>query len=113
MAAGLAKRAQTFNGTSVTSIPTADWPQLNGALREAANWASLALQGKGKINFGMGTFDTRQTMAMGEAWVGPGYHVTSTGFYESADGLSAFRSPSYRDKLGKFQANFEQRLPGQ
>ncbi|WP_236775982.1 hemagglutinin repeat-containing protein [Agrobacterium radiobacter] len=90
-----------------------DWSLLGGALREAANSASAALQGKGKINFGMGSFNEKQTMAMGEAWVGPGYRITSNGYYESADRLRQFRPPSYKDKLGKIQANFEQRLPGQ
>ena len=60
----------------------------------------------------MGTFNNAQTMAMGEAWVGPGYRITSNGFYESADGLRQFRPPSNKDQLGKTQANFEQRLPG-
>lgn len=50
---------------------------------------------------------------MGEAWVGPGYRVTSRGYYESADGLRQFRPPSAKPN-SQFattgaQANFEQR----
>lgn len=71
-----------------------DWPELSGSLREAGDSARAALDGKGPINFGMGTFSRDQTVAMGEAWVGPGYRVTSLGFYESADGLRQF-SPNY------------------
>ena len=86
-----------------------DWPELSGSLREASNAADAALAGKGKINFGMGSFNNEQTMTMGEAWVGSGYRVTSKGYYESADGLRQFRPPSYKPGLSKTQANFEQR----
>ena len=58
----------------------------------------------------MGSFNREQTLTMGEVWGGQGYRVTSRGFYESADGLRQFRSPSYKPDLGKTQANFEQRL---
>ncbi|SCB38879.1 Haemagluttinin repeat-containing protein [Rhizobium hainanense] len=97
---------------AVTTIRT-DWPELSGSLREASNAASAALAGKGKINYGIGSFNSEQTMVMGEAWVGPGYRTTSSGYYESADGLRQFRPPSFKPQLGKTQANFEQRLPGQ
>lgn len=96
------------------SSARSDWPLLSGSLKDAASKASLALNGRGKINYGMGSFTHDQTMAMGEAWVGSGYRVTSKGFYESADGLRQFRPPVNKDKLGKTQANFEQRmLPGE
>ncbi len=90
-----------------------DWPELSGSLREASNSATDALAGKGPINFGMGTFNREQTLAMGEAWVGPNYRVTSKGYYESADGLRQFRPPSAKDSpfaSTGVQANFEQRL---
>jgi hypothetical protein len=100
-----------INVTRIAPNRGADWPQLSGALKDASNAAADALKGKGKINFGMGSFNREQTMAMGEAWVGPGYRITSKGFYESADGLRQFRPPLYKQDLGKTQANFEQRLP--
>ena len=101
------------SGVTVRPNPApADWPEVNGALKDASNAADAALAGKGKINYGIGSFDYAQTMAMGEAWVGPGYRVTSNGFLVSADGLRQFRPPSYKPQLGKIQANFEQRLPG-
>ncbi|WP_244616989.1 MULTISPECIES: hemagglutinin repeat-containing protein [unclassified Rhizobium] len=90
-----------------------DWPELSGALREGSNSAAAALKGEGPINFGMGTFNREQTMAMGEAWVGPGYRVTSRGYYESVDGLRQFRPPSTKPNsqlaTTGTQANFEQR----
>jgi filamentous hemagglutinin len=91
-----------------------DWPELSGSLRDAGESARAALRGEGPINYGMGTFSRDQTMAMGEAWVGPGYRVTSRGFYESADGLRQFRPPAAKPN-SQFattgtQANFEQRL---
>jgi len=48
-------------------------------------------------------------MSMGEAWVGPGYRISSDGYYISLDGLRQFRPPSFKPKLGIIQANFEQR----
>ncbi|GAB2204980.1 hypothetical protein ROS1_17960 [Roseibium sp. ROS1] len=91
-----------------------DWPELSGSLREAGNSARAALRGEGPINYGMGTFSRDQTLAMGEAWVGPGYRVTSRGYYESADGLRQFRPPSSKPNsqfaTTGVQANFEQRL---
>ena len=98
---------------AAVTINRTDWPELSGSLREASNAASAALAGKGKINYGIGSFNSEQTMVMGEAWVGPGYRTTSSGYYESADGLRQFRPPSFKPQLGKMQANFEQRLPGQ
>jgi hypothetical protein len=68
---------------------------------------------QGKINYGMGSFDNEQTLVMGTAWVGPNYRITSKGLWESSDGLRQFRPPTYKPQLGKFQANFEQRLPNQ
>jgi filamentous hemagglutinin len=90
-----------------------DWAQLSGALRIAAQDADAALKGQGKINYGMGSFDNEQTLVMGTAWVGPNYRITSKGLWESSDGLRQFRPPTYKPQLGKFQANFEQRLPNQ
>lgn len=78
-----------------------DWPARTGMLRDAA---------KGKGNFGIGAGTREQAQAMGEAWVGPGFRASSDGkILVSADGLRQYRSPSFKPKQGKFQANFESR----
>lgn len=82
-----------------------DWAKLSGQLRDAA---------KGKGNFGIGSGTREQAEAMGKAWVGDGYIVASDGkTLISADGLRQYRPPSYKPRLDKTQANFEQRIPGQ
>lgn len=93
----------------VYAVPSSDWPELAGALKDAANSSKAALKGEGKINYGMGSFNKEQTLAMGEAWVGPNYMTSSNGYLISKDGLRQFRPPSYKPKLEKYQANFEQR----
>lgn len=78
---------------------------MSGQLRDAA---------KGKGNFGIGSGTREQAEAMGKAWVGEGYKVASDGkTLISADGLKQYRPPSYKPRLDKTQANFEQRFPGQ
>lgn len=82
-----------------------DWAKLSGQLRTAA---------KGKGNFGIGSGTREQADAMGKAWVGDGYNVASDGkTLISADGLRQYRPPSYKPRLDKTQANFEQRFAGQ
>ncbi|MCP4609739.1 MAG: hypothetical protein GY845_13610, partial [Planctomycetes bacterium] len=82
-----------------------DWAKLSGQLRDAS---------KGKGNFGIGSGTREQADAMGKAWVGEGYTVASDGkTLVSADKLKQYRPPSNKPKLGKTQANFEQRFPGQ
>ena len=76
-----------------------------GILRDAA---------KGKGNFGLGSGTRAEADKLGKAWVGDGYKVASDGkTLVSKDGLKQYRSPSYKPRLDKTQANFEQRFPGQ
>jgi hypothetical protein len=64
----------------------------------------------GRGNFGVGQASAEEAQAAGRAWVGDGYRVASDGkTLVSADGLRAFRPPSFKPKLGIVQANFEQR----
>jgi hypothetical protein len=85
-----------------TEAATADDALLSGVLRDAA---------KGKGNFGLGGATQAQARTAGEAWVGQGYSVASDGkTLISADGLRQFRPPSYKPNLGRWQANFEERL---
>jgi hypothetical protein len=72
-----------------------------GLLRDAA---------KGKGNFGLGAVTLQDAIRLGESWVGDGYTVAKSGkAFISRDGLRQFRLPSFKPKLNKFQANFEQR----
>ena len=81
----------------------------SGILRAAA-------QGKG--NFGIGSAAFEEAMALGKAWVGEGYSVSSSGkALVSADKLRIFRPPSLKPNspyaTTGMQANFEQKLiPG-
>ena len=69
---------------------------------------------KGKGNFGIGAGTREQAEAMGKAWVGEGYKVSSDGkTLVSADGMRQYRPPSYKPNLDKVQANFERRFEGQ
>ena len=76
-----------------------------GILRDAA---------KGKGNFGLGSATRAEADRLGKAWVGPGARVASDGkTLISKDGLRQYRPPTYKSRLGKTQANFERRFPGQ
>ncbi len=76
-----------------------------GILRDAA---------KGKGNFGLGSGSRAEADKLGKAWVGDGYKVASDGkTLVGKDGLRQYRPPSYKGRLGKTQANFEQKFPGQ
>ena len=67
-----------------------------------------------KGNFGIGSGTAAEAEALGRAWVGPGYRVASDGkTLKSIDGLRQYRPPSYKPKLGRYQANFERRFEGQ
>jgi RHS repeat-associated protein len=88
-------------GQTATARAADDWPQLSGMLRDAA---------KGKGNFGVGSATREQAEASGRAWVGPNSRVASDGnTLVSRDGLRVFRPPSNKPRLGKTQANFEQK----
>ena len=76
-----------------------------GILRDAA---------KGKGNFGLGSGTRAEADKLGKAWVGDGAKVASDGkTLVSKDGLKQYRPPSYKPRLDKTQANFEQRFSGQ
>ena len=65
---------------------------------------------KGRGNFGLGAAKAEDAMALGKAWVDNGYRIASDGkTLLSKDGLRQFRPPSFKPRLNKFQANFEQR----
>jgi filamentous hemagglutinin len=82
-----------------------DLAKLSGMLREAA-------QGKG--NFSLGVTTAAEAAAIGRAWVGEGYTVASNGqTLVSLNRLRQYRPPSYKPHLGQYQANLEQRQPGQ
>ena len=79
--------------------------KLSGMLREAA-------QGKG--NFRIGTTTGVEADAIGRAWVDDGYTVVSDGkTLVSLDRLRQYWPPSYKPRLGRYQANLEQRQSGQ
>ena len=82
-----------------------EWPVISGIVRDAS---------AGKGNFGLGTGTASQATRAGESWVGDGYRVASDGkTLVSSDGLRAFRPPSWKPNLGKYQANFEHWVDGQ
>jgi hypothetical protein len=98
---GLATAATQFIG--VLALPRAGVAGDQGILSAAA---------RGQGNFGLGSASFETAMRLGRDWVGKGYRLASDGkTLVSADGLRAFRPPSFKPRLGKMQANFEQR-PG-
>lgn len=91
--------------TSGSNKSQRNWAEMNGQLREAAN---------GKGNFSIGSATREEADLMGKAWVGKGYKVASDGrTLVSKDGMRQYRPPTYKPRLEKFQANFEQKVPGQ
>ena len=76
-----------------------------GILRDAA---------RGKGNFGLGSATRVEANRLGKAWVGNGSKLASDGkTLVSENGLRQYRPPTFKPKLDSFQANFEQRFPGQ
>lgn len=76
-----------------------------GLLREAS---------RGKGNFGLGSGTRAEADKLGRNWVGDGYETASDGkTLISQDRLRQYRPPTYKPDLGKTQANFERKLPGQ
>lgn len=68
----------------------------------------------GKGNFGLGSGTRAEADKLGQTWVGDGYKVASDGkTLVSRDGLRQYRPPSYKPRLNKTQANFQQRFPDQ
>jgi hypothetical protein len=89
----------------VTGDTDTNWAGQSGTLRAAA---------AGKGNFGLGSATAEDAESLGRSWVGDGYRVASDGkTLISQDGMRQFRAPSYKPSLGIYQANFEQRVPGQ
>jgi RHS repeat-associated protein len=81
------------------------WAEQSGILRDAA---------AGKGNFGLGSATGSEAASLGRSWVGDNYRIASDGkTLVSQDGMRQFRPPSYKPSLGIYQANFEQRVPGQ
>lgn len=79
--------------------------KISGMLRDAA-------QGKG--NFGIGSATRLEAEAIGTAWVGERYTVARDGkTLISQDRLRQYRPPTFKPRIGKYQANLEQRSPGQ
>jgi hypothetical protein len=73
--------------------------------------AILRNAARGKGNFNLGQASVKNAKNLGESWVGKGFIISSNGkILTSADGLRQFRYPSYKPKIGKIQANFEQRF---
>ena len=95
---------ESRSGAQLNRVPSGvrqDWPQLAEMLKLAA---------KGKGNFSVGSATRNQAQAMGEAWVGPGYRVSSDGVaIISTDGLRQYRQPSFKPRQSRTQANFETR----
>jgi len=90
--------------SSAEAMSPGDWAKLSGMLRAAA-------QGKG--DFGIGTATLDQADALGKAWVGPGYRVSSRdpGILISEKGLRQYRPPSFKPAgPTAFQANLQSRL---
>jgi filamentous hemagglutinin len=80
------------------------WNEAAGMLQDAAT---------GKGNFGIGSATAEDANALGKAWVGDDATLSSDGrALISKNGLRQYRFPSYKPKLGKTQANLEQRGPG-
>ncbi|GLW06009.1 hypothetical protein Misp01_11390 [Microtetraspora sp. NBRC 13810] len=102
------KLTQVSAGLASACSTKCDWAKISGIVRGAA-------QGKG--NFGVGVGTRAEARLAGEAWVGSGYRtvVNKEGkeVWISADNMRQYRPPSNKDKIGKVQANFESRVPGQ
>jgi RHS repeat-associated protein len=68
----------------------------------------LRTASSGVGNFGLGSASIDEAMALGRAWVGPSYRISSNGrAFISADGLRQFRPPEFKPMLDLLQANFE------
>jgi len=77
-----------------------------GMLREASRRTG---------NYGLGSASRREADTLGQDFVGPGFTRSKRDprILISRDGLRQYRAPSFKPKLGRYQANFERRLkPG-
>lgn len=66
---------------------------------------------KNKGNYGIGTATKFESEIMAKAWLGKNFRESSinSGIFISSDGLRQYRSPKFKPKLRKVQANFEWR----
>ena len=97
----LTKRLADEVGRTIDNENQGVLARFSGILRDAV---------KGKGNFGLGSATRAEAMELGHAWVGSNYRTSSDGTAMiSADGLRQFRPPSFKDRLGITQANFEWR----
>jgi hypothetical protein len=88
-------------GSASAARAAREWPKLGRVLRNAA---------RGRDNFGLGSASTRHANAAGRAWVGDGARLASDGkTWVSKDRLRQYRPPSYKPRLGRWQANFQSR----
>jgi len=82
-----------------------------GAEDLASETGILRAAAQGKGNFGIGQATETAADRLGRAWVGSNPTLANDGqTLVSQDGLRQYRPPSFRPRLGKMQANFEQRL---
>jgi len=108
---GLANLKKAYDATKTLNNARRGSKATKGAGKEIGMLRDAA---KGKGNFGLGSGSRAEADKLGKAWVGDGHKVASDGkTLISKDGLKQFRPPSYKPKLDKTQANFEQRFPGQ
>jgi RHS repeat-associated protein len=92
--------AAGFLFASTVSTGMDDLANFSGILRDAA---------AGKGNFGLGSASAVDSDALGEAWVGRDYSMTSKGYLQSADGLRLYRQPSFKPMFQTQQSNFMSR----
>jgi uncharacterized protein YukE len=89
-------------GSSSPPPSDSEWPKLSGMLHDAST---------GKGNFGVGSATRSDCDIVGRAWVGPGAELASDGkTWVSGDGLRVYRPPTYKPRLGRWQANLESKL---
>lgn len=95
--------AQSVGGSAIMmGAPRASFARESGILRDAL---------KGQGNYSLGVATRAEAQRLGEAFVGPGYRLSSNGkAMISADGLRQYRFPTWKGYWQEYQANFERRL---
>ncbi|MFH1197424.1 MAG: RHS repeat-associated core domain-containing protein [bacterium] len=89
------------------ALELAAFKKANSLLNRADKLLEIS---KGTGNFGIGEATSKESMKLGEKWVGKGYTTSKDGnILISKDKLRQYRKPSYKPKLNKNQANFESR----
>lgn len=101
-------RAISGSGRGVGSdLETSDAPTtgVSRMLRDAA---------ANKRSSGIGAATMELADALGHAWVGDGATLSKSGLaWTGADGTRVYRPASFKDYRQVWQANLEERLPGQ